>query len=78
MYCKKFQFILINRRVSKQIDVLLNSYFDIEWGLRKIYGDFEVFQIFGLKCKIYYEMVVEMYFNLFGYIYGIKDIDNMI
>lgn len=49
MHCKKSQFTLINRRVSKQTDVLSNSYFDIEWGLRKIHGDFEAFQIFGLK-----------------------------
>lgn len=49
MHCKKSQFTLINRRVSKQTGVLSNSYFDIEWGLRKIHGDFEAFQIFGLK-----------------------------
>lgn len=49
MHCKKSQFTLINRRVSKQTDVLSNSYFDIEWGLRKIHGDFKAFQIFGLK-----------------------------
>lgn len=78
MHCKKSQFTLINRRVSKQTGVLSNGYFDIEWGLRKIHGDFEAFQIYGLKCKIHYEMVVEMYSNSLGYIYGTKDIDNMI
>lgn len=49
MHCKKSQFTLINRRVSKQTGVLSNGYFDIEWGLRKIHGDFEAFQIFRLK-----------------------------
>lgn len=34
--------------------------------------------ILDIWVKIYNEMVVEMYLNLFGYIYGIKDIDNMI
>lgn len=33
--------------------------------------------ILDIWVKIYNEMV-EMYVNLFGYIYGIKDIDNMI
>lgn len=37
-----------------------------------------IWSILDIWVKIYYEMVVEMYFNLFGYIYGIKDIDNMI
>lgn len=73
MHCKKSQFTLINRRVSKQTDVLSNSYFDIEWGLRKIHGDFEAFQIFGLKYIMkWWLRCIQIH------IYGTKDIDNMI
>lgn len=73
MHCKKSQFTLINRRVSKQTDVLSNSYFDVEWGLRKIHGDFEAFQIFGLKYIMkWWLRCIQIH------IYGTKDIDNMI
>lgn len=73
MHCKKSQFTLINRRVSKQTDVLSNGYFDIEWGLRKIHGDFEAFQIFGLKYIMkWWLRCIQIH------IYGTKDIDNMI